>query len=400
MITVRFLHTADWQLGMTQWSLGPDARARYAEARLAAIRAIGDLAAAQDCAFVLVCGDVFESSHVGSAAIARSLDAMRAIPVPVYLLPGAGDPLDGASVYRREAFAEHCPDHVRVLDTPGPHAVADGAELIAAPWLSRRPAEDLVARACQAPPPSPDVVRVVAGHGAVDHLEPGLADPAMIRGDTLREAVRQRRADYVALGGRHSLAGVGIDGRVWFPGTPEATDAAETDPGHVLVVDLAVGRCEVIAHPVGAWRFLTRPARLDGPADVDSLSRWFAGLPGKDRTVVRLDLSGALSLRGSARLADLLAAHAASFAALEAGDPFHDVATEPDASDLADLGLAGFAVDAFAALRRMAAVGAAERDEADSAGQERRDTAAEALRLLYRLAAGPLVSAAAGGDGP
>src|SRR5690606_40266422 len=97
----RVLYTADCQLGIALHFLGADAQPRFAAARTAAIRAIGSLAAAEGCAFVVVCGDVFETNQVDRQVVVRALDAMAATPeVTFYLLPGNHDPLDASSVFR------------------------------------------------------------------------------------------------------------------------------------------------------------------------------------------------------------------------------------------------------------------------------------------------------------
>ena len=98
---VRFIHTSDWQLGMTRHYLGDDAQARYSAARLDAVSAIGDLAKDHYCDFVLVCGDVFESNHVDRQIVVRTLEALNNHPVPVYLMPGNHDPL-GASYLKMD----------------------------------------------------------------------------------------------------------------------------------------------------------------------------------------------------------------------------------------------------------------------------------------------------------
>ncbi len=94
----RFLHSADWQLGMTRHFLSEEAQARFSQDRLDAVRALGRLARDEACEFVVVAGDVFESNQVDRRTIARAIEALRAIDVPVYLLPGNHDPLDAASV--------------------------------------------------------------------------------------------------------------------------------------------------------------------------------------------------------------------------------------------------------------------------------------------------------------
>ena len=55
---VRFLHSADWQLGMTRRFLGDDAQARYTADRLASVAELAELAVEHDAEFVVVAGDV------------------------------------------------------------------------------------------------------------------------------------------------------------------------------------------------------------------------------------------------------------------------------------------------------------------------------------------------------
>src|ERR1700752_1362073 len=112
---IRFLPSGDWQLGMTRSVLGDEAQARFADARIAVVRRLGELARAQRCDFALVCGDVFESSKHERRTLARALEAIASIPVPVYLLPGNHDPLDAASVYYSGVFRDAVPAHVHVL---------------------------------------------------------------------------------------------------------------------------------------------------------------------------------------------------------------------------------------------------------------------------------------------
>ena len=55
---VRFLHTSDWQLGMTRAFLPAESQARYTDDQFEAIRALARIAADKDCAFAVVAGDV------------------------------------------------------------------------------------------------------------------------------------------------------------------------------------------------------------------------------------------------------------------------------------------------------------------------------------------------------
>jgi DNA repair exonuclease SbcCD nuclease subunit len=374
---VRFVHTADWQLGMTRRFLGAEAQARFTAARIDAVRRIGAIAAAEGCAFVLVCGDVFESNHLDRRVVVRSLEAIGEVPVPVHLLPGNHDPLDPASVYRSPTFRAHRPANVHVLDGAERVVVAPGVELVAAPWTSKRPGRDLVAEAC-ADLPADGTLRIVAGHGAVDTLSPDRDDRARIGLEALEGTIASGAVHYVGLGDRHSRTDVGGSGRIWYPGAPEPTDFVEVDPGHALVVDLTASACAVTAHPVATWHFEERLQELHGAADVEALAGWLASLPAKDRTVVRLTLVGELGLDAHARLLGVLDHQRDLLAAIQRWEKMSDLVVLPSTDDLGRLDLHGFAARACEELRSAAA-----------AGGEGAPVAADALALLHRLAGGP-----------
>lgn len=373
---VRFLHTADWQLGMTRHFLDADAQPRFAAARTDAIRTIGALAAAEGCGFVVVAGDVFETNQVDRQVVVRALDAMAATPsVTFYLLPGNHDPLDASSVMRSPTFVEHRPANVVVLDEPGPVPVAPGVELVAAPWRTKRPLTDLVASAV-AGLPADGTTRIVVGHGALDVLSPDEANPALIALAGVEEALADGRVHYVALGDRHSTTSVGRTGRVWYAGAPEPTDFREDDAGNALVVELDdQGGVDVRPHRVGTWRFVRHEAHLSGDADLDLLSAALDALPDPSRTIVRLALVGQLSLTEKARLDAVLAHHSDRFASLQGWERRIDLVVLPAEADLADLELSGFAQEALEDLRAQAA----------GSGPEA-VVAQDALSLLVRLA--------------
>jgi len=374
---IRFLHTADWQLGMTRHFLDGEAQPRYSADRLEAVAQMGRVAAEQGCAFVLVCGDVFETNLVGRQVVHRTLDALRGFTVPVYLLPGNHDPLDPSSLYRSPLFLEQCPPNVRVLDGSEPIAVAEGVELVAAPWRTRRPTTDLVAQLIQTLPAGAYPQRILAAHGAVDTLSPDAHDPARIGLAEVERALADGRLAYAALGDRHSVTAVGATGRVWYAGTPEPTRYEETDPGHVLLVDLEPDRVLVRPHRVGRWRFLTESAELAGAADILALAERLQAIEDKPRSIVRLVLVGSLTLAESADLELRLEALRDPFASLHRWTRHERLVVVPDLLDRETLALSGFAAQAFDELRERAA------DGGDAAG-----TAARALELLYRLARG------------
>ena len=369
---IRFLHSGDWQLGMTRSVLDDDAHARFVEARFSAIRRLGDLAATTRCAFVVVCGDVFESNRVDRRTVARALEALAAVPVPVYLLPGNHDPLDAGSLLQSERFRREAPDHVRVLDDSAPVAVAPGVELIAAPWLSRRPERNPALDALETVGPA-GPLRILAAHGGVDALTPDRKDATMLPLAPLEAALASERLHYVALGDRHSLTSVGSSGRIFYAGTPEPTSFQERDPGKALVVELDREAARVEAHVVGTWCFeQPEPTLLVGHEDVEEMGRSLAERPRKEQTVLRLELRGRLDLAAAARLESILD-HARD---LYAGLDVRDDALECFGTDrdFEDASFGGFAAEAVARLR-------AEAEQPGEAGRTARDALALCLRL-------------------
>jgi DNA repair exonuclease SbcCD nuclease subunit len=374
---VRFILTADWQLGMTRHFLEGEAQARFAQARIDAIRAIGRLAAEQDALFVGVGGDVFETNQVDPRTVGRTLEALSEVPVPVFLLPGNHDPLDAASVFRSPTFLRNKPGHVIVLEDTTPHTVVPGVEIVGAPWTSKRPLHDLVSGVCGELEVQAGVRRILLAHGATDEM-PAFDDPAVISVSCAEAAIEDGRIAFIGLGDRHSTTAVGGSGCIWYPGAPEPTDYDEVAPGNALVVELgADGSTSVTPFRVGTWEFISHSCALDGAGTIDELGAWLAERPDKDRTTVKLALEGTISLTENARLSELLEHNRRLFAAIEEHERHTDLVVRPDDDDFEDLALSGFAREALDELRSTAS-------QDDEVGEVARD----ALSLLVRYAAG------------
>jgi DNA repair exonuclease SbcCD nuclease subunit len=374
---MRFLHTADWQLGMTRHFLAGDAQPRYSAARRDAVAGLGALAAEVGAEFVVVAGDVFEHNQLAPQVIGQSLEAMRAIGIPVFLLPGNHDPLDASSVFTSALFTAERPDNVVVLDRAGIHQIRPGLEIVAAPWRSKAPTSDLVAEVLDGLDAGP-VTRVLVAHGGVDMLDPDRDKASLIRLAGLEAAMGRGAIHYAALGDKHSLTQVGQSGRVWYSGSPEVTnfDDVESNPGHVLVVDIdETNAVSVAPRHVGHWRFVTLHRQVDTNRDIADLDMNLDQMSDKDRTVVRLALTGSLTVTDRAALDGCLDRYARLFADLRTWDSHTDLAVIPADGEFTDLGIGGFAAAAVEEL-----VATARGEDTDSA-----TNAQAALALLLRL---------------
>jgi DNA repair exonuclease SbcCD nuclease subunit len=373
---IRFLHTSDWQLGMTRHFLAEGAQERYSQSRFDAIRTMGRVAKDQNCQFMLVCGDAFESNLVDRKTVARAMEALKEVSAPVFILPGNHDTLNAASVYHSSTFIERKPAQVQVIETAAPIKIAEGVELVGAPWMSKRPVANPIEEAIKALVPANGVTRICMGHGAVDTLTPDMESAGIISVAALERALAEGKIHFVALGDRHSLTKVGGGDRIWYSGTPEATDFRETQSGYANIVEIGDGSLTTKPVQIGQWRFLERErVDLNTADDVEALRKSLEEIENKDRTVVRLNLVGSISLAVSSALQNHLLAAKDVFGAFDVRDDA--LLVLPDDTDFANLGFSGFADGTVQRLRSKI-----------TEGGDEGTVAREALMLLLRLARG------------
>lgn len=365
---MKFIATADWQLGMQAHYLSDEARARFRQARFDAVRRIGELADQHGAEFVVVGGDVFETNQLERSVVAKTCEALRSIPVPVVLLPGNHDPLDSASIYDSPDFLRLQPEHVHVVRSSEPFEVVDGVEIVGAHWTSKAPGRDLVAEACASlQPPEEGRHRIILGHGAVSTLDPDRDNLNTIGVPSLAEKLDAGIADFVVLGDKHSTTAV--TDRIWYPGSPEVTHRREVDPGNVLLVTI---EDDVTVEPLrtGVWRFVTLEARVDEDSDVEQLRATLDAMPDKALTALWLKLEGTISTSTHTKLEQAIDDARDVFARIDHWERHTDLAIVPDDSDFSDLALSGYAQQALDDLL----------EQADAS-----EDAVAALGLLYRF---------------
>jgi DNA repair exonuclease SbcCD nuclease subunit len=371
---IRFLHTADWQLGMVRHFFSEGVQEKFTQARFDAIRTLGHIAKAHDCHFMVVCGDVFESNQVDRKTVNRALEALKESSIPVFLLPGNHDPLNAGSVYRSTTFLERKPAHVHVIQDTTPISLGEHLQIIGAPWTSKRPVRDLVAEALAPLEAAPDVKRVCVAHGAIDVLSPNSDDPALISLVNAERALTEGKIHYLALGDRHSLTEVGQSGCVLYAGTPESTDYDEQKPGFALVVEIDTNDVRTKEVHVGNWHFIERErVDLNTIEDLEALHTWLNGVQDKERTILKVRLTGTLTLLLHGQLYGLLDDFRELLGAIEIRAD--ELIVVPEDSDFADLGFSGFTSGTVERLRSMVA-----EPGSDSI------TARDSLALLVRLA--------------
>lgn len=209
---LRLIHTADWQLGKPFGRFPAEIRTALGEARFDAIDRIGALARERRAGHVVVAGDVFDSTGPADRDIVQAVTRMGKAPCTWWLMPGNHDHARSDGLWARVRRA--APANVRVVDTPEPVELEEGAWLLPAPLEHRRTRDDPTSAYDGMSTPD-GAVRIGLAHGSiVDFGSRGEADN-MIPPDRAQRS----GLDYLALGDWHGFLTIGD--RTAYSGTPE-----------------------------------------------------------------------------------------------------------------------------------------------------------------------------------
>ncbi len=289
---MRFVHTADWQIGARFRQFGEKAawlratRVRTLERALAHAERIG-------ADGFLIAGDLFEDHGVGEGAVAQVFELLASFSrVPVFVLPGNHDPAGGASaVWSRKPFVAP-PAHVKVFLAPEAVPLAEGW-LLASPLAQKRSRIDPSLRLDELARGVPaEAIKVGMTHGSPAIAGNHQPDDFPIAVD----AATRGGLDYLAIGHWHGA--LPLDGgRLLMPGTPEPTDFSETNAGHVQVVEIAACGARPAVSPVAVAELRWSTETLDfatAPEPEAVAERLLQGVAAAERgrLVLRLILRG------------------------------------------------------------------------------------------------------------
>ena len=262
---VRFIHTADWQIGKVFAGVEDESkRTRLRDARIDAIARIGGAAVEHAAAFIVVAGDLFDSSTVPRATVSKALSAIGQLGRPVFVIPGNHDHGGAGGIWEQEYFQrEHAllAPNLIVLTTAEP-LLRDDAVLLPCPLLRRHEVDDPTAWIRNLDDrwhAFGDRPRIVIAHGGVHGFvtetttdEEEIVGGAVNRLDLARLPAAE--IDYVALGDWHGTKEV--DAKAWYSGTPEPDRFAKGGDyraGQVLAVGVARQRAPDV-RPVDTGR--------------------------------------------------------------------------------------------------------------------------------------------------
>lgn len=297
---MRFLHTADWQIGMKAAHVGSVGERVRAE-RLHAAERVVELAIRHEAEFILVAGDTFEDNAVDRLLVQRVAEILGKFPRNVYLLSGNHDPLGPGSVWEHPVWSRH--PRIVIPRTTDPIPLPGGM-LFPAPlkekYSTHDPTAHINARECTE-------IAIGLAHGTVQLSEQDVVDYPIPR-----NAANRAGLDYLAIGHWHSFATFpGNDGvpRLVYSGTHETTKFGERDSGNALLVEIAERGAppQITSLKTGGltWRVLESTIRE--AADLTTICELLEAVPEPQKCLFDIRLSGVLAPAGQQELERLQA---------------------------------------------------------------------------------------------
>ena len=281
---MRFLHTADWQIGMQAAHAGGAAESVRA-ARINSARQVLALARRQQADFIVLAGDTFEHNALSPDLIQSVADLLAQAPCPVFVLPGNHDLLEPGCVWYRPVWQDI--GMVSILSEKTPSYFRD-VEILPCPITAKTSTQNPTA---WIQPGDKGRIRIVVAHGCVQTGPFGSDDHPIPLDTPLRT-----QADYVALGHWHSTTI--CNGRMAYSGTHEPTKFGEPDSGNVLLVEIKRSGEEprIERVPVGQlrWERWGEDKPISAPGELAQLASRLRAVNDGNRTLLELKLSGVL----------------------------------------------------------------------------------------------------------
>ena len=348
---MKFVHTADWQLGKAFGRFETEVRGALSDARFDAIDAIGRTAADHGAAHILVAGDIFDTEGPEDRTIIQATSRMGRYPCRWWLLPGNHDFARNGGLWER--VARQAGANITILSEPEPREVEPGVWLLPAPLSHRQNLEDPTSlfEAMETPGAR---LRLGLAHGSIRDF----GSQGETKNQIAPDRAQRTNLDYMALGDWHGA--LEVNPRTWYSGSPEADRFQRDDPGQVLVVDVEEGREPMVARiRTGRFQWLRRSWTINDAPAFEAECAALLGQIDPAATLLELTLAGITSL--SDRIAILGAldndiAHRVRYLDVRAGD----LVGRPSDDDLSALEVEGMLGLAAAKLAARIEAGGAE----------------------------------------
>jgi DNA repair exonuclease SbcCD nuclease subunit len=367
-MAVRFLHTADLQIGKLFGQFPSDVASKLRAARLDTLRRIANYAKTHALDGVLVAGDCFDDIGVSDETLRRFLAATGAYQGPWILLPGNHDPAIAESPWTRlrRLLLPPLPPNLIIADRAKPVRLGNNAFVLPAPLFRRADTSD-VTEWFDTADTGEGMIRIGLAHGCVQGILPGESEA---KNPISQDRVGRARLDYLALGDWHGR--FQVSERAWYSGTPEPDRFRANDPGYALEVTIENSSRTPIVNSVPISTFAWVQCHLTiSPGGADDITSNLNMSDNQlERVILDLHLHGTIDLATNSEIRERLDSLRARVVHLSEHDD--ELIIEPTPDDLDSIDLRGFVRVAANQLR-------------DKISGPDAETARRALALLYGL---------------
>lgn len=285
---MKFLHTADWQMGMKAESIGNKAAERVRRARLNAAQRVIQIAKENEAEMILFAGDMFEDNAVDRSLVRKTGEILKSFGKPVFIIPGNHDPLVPGSVWEHSVWKES--ENLRVIQTAEP-IERENFTLFPCPIKEKHSTKNPMAWIDTQQ--ESEKICIAIAHGNVENIPEAKDFPIPL------DAPSRYGLDYVALGHWHSYktyADKNGAKRMAYCGAHETTKFGEPDSGKVVLVKIAKRGATPILKPIPTgnlvWKTLEKTIRQ--PGELKALAKKLDAVSQPKSTLLRIHLKGIL----------------------------------------------------------------------------------------------------------
>ena len=284
---MKFIHTADWQIGMKADHVGRAAD-KVREQRLESVQRLVSVAQEKCAEFILVAGDAFEDNGVDRLLIYKAAKILSGAGCLVLIIPGNHDPIVPGSVWHHTAWASAA--NVSVFTEEKPVEI-EGGIVYPCPIRDKFSTKDPTA---WIPAETSNLIRIGLAHGNVEGL------PQSEQNQPIPRSFAERsKLDYLAMGHWHSTAMYpGSEGvvRMAYSGTPEPSCFGERDSGNVLLVEIdhAGSPPQIKPLQTGRLRWEGQVREIKEKSDLAAVRTEIEALPNPGDLLLSLELYGIL----------------------------------------------------------------------------------------------------------
>lgn len=285
---VKFLHTADWHLGIKFSQLGDKADAAR-EIRIQTTENLLKTAKESNVDFVLISGDLFDSNDIDRTILNRVVQSMLNVaPLDIYILPGNHDPLTMDSPYLDPMWDSL--SNVHIFRNPEPLIEENSsAVLYPCPITQKQSTKDFTE---WIDADSSEIsIGIAHGNLAIE----GFTDESNF--PIAPDRASDSNLDYLALGEWHSLSmfkNKEDHFKTVYPGTPETTKFGENNSGKAVIVEIdshnAIPRISELDVGVLSWEKQVR--EINSISDVNNLESELKTTQNPQSKILSLNIKG------------------------------------------------------------------------------------------------------------